>query len=833
MKLNFNIDLQNKSTMIVNPKDLFMSLKRGSKFQYLWDVQSDVLTKWNKIRQERNAIIKMNTGAGKTLVALLILQSLANENNGKSVYVVPDNFLKEQVKSTAMDLGIKITADKDGFDFLHKNQILLITVNELVNGKSAFGMRAGNNITIDNIIIDDAHTCLSVIKSQFSIKIKKEHPLYSKILSTFKTPLSRYLHISEKHLLEKLNEFSREQVTVPYWIWNENLCQIKEALFAAVREEENNNDTNIKFNYPLIEDSLELCHCIIGWDQIEISPFSIPIDKIRSFQNAQHRIFLSATLPDLTVFNSVLNISESEINQNIITPEKAYDIGERLIIFPQYINPKITDNDVVQRVKEYGKRMNVLVIVPSHSRAKYWKDMLADVNMQCLDTNKMQSGIDEIIKGKFVGITIIINKYDGIDLSNDYCRLVVIDKLPDVSTLWDKYEQEILPGSQRIITDLIQKVEQGMGRGIRSNTDYCGIILMNPSLIKTLYNDDPKGFFSEASQRQMEISEKLWEQMEETDDVFEILECIFSRDDEWVTFSKENLIDCEYKNEIKFNPLELICRQVYNEFRKGNKERALRYFDEYINSDKQLSDETIGYIKMLKAEYEYHINPVKSQETLKAAYARNNKVLKPQDGVVYTRLFNNEATTQAKEIVVYLKKHSLIDIKSTLDRLKFEEGTSKEFERAIFELGLMLGFKSQRPEQEFNDGGPDNLWLANDVYWIIECKNGTTTKTISKSDIEQLLSSIQWFKNKYADKKHEAILIHNANCADKLANPDPTMKVISPENLSNFVTKVSNFFANIYESKMTDNDTEIAKLLVDYKLTNTALLKYTSVIKIN
>ena len=39
----------------------------------------------------------MNTGSGKTVVGLIMLQSCLNENKGPAIYVVPDNYLVNQV----------------------------------------------------------------------------------------------------------------------------------------------------------------------------------------------------------------------------------------------------------------------------------------------------------------------------------------------------------------------------------------------------------------------------------------------------------------------------------------------------------------------------------------------------------------------------------------------------------------------------------------------------------------------------------------------------------------------------------------------------------------
>lgn len=828
MKIDFNnLNIKKTNNNIISPKDVFMTLKREEKFQYLWDVQSEVLSKWDKIRNEKDIVIKMNTGAGKTLVALLILQSLSNENSGNSIYVVPDNYLKEQVEKSAKELGIKITTNKDSIEFIQKKHILLINSNELVNGKSAFGMRGKNNIPIENIVIDDAHNCLSTIKNQFSIKIEKEHALYTKIINIFKNSLMRYLLINENLLMEKLSEFYQEDIVVPFWMWNEKLIEVKETIEKYIKE---NNENNLIFNYPLIKDVFEMCHCVLSWNGIEIIPYCTPIDKIRSFTNAKHRIFLSATIPDLTIFNTVLNIDKDKIKSNLITPNKAYDIGERLIVFPQYINNSLHDVDICNKISEYALNYNVLIIVPSRSRAKFWKESLSEnCPKQILDSTNIRECIRLIERGEFKGATILINKYDGIDLPGDMCRLIVIDKLPNISSLWDSFEQEVIPDSKRIVTEYVQKIEQGMGRGIRSNTDYCGVILMNPSLISTLYHNDSKTYFSEASQIQMSISESLWEKVQEEADIFQLLEYVFKRDDDWVDFSRQQLLDCEYKNIISFNELELICRKAYNCYLKSNISEAVSCFDDYINNTEMSPDER-GYVKMLKAEYEHQLNPVKAQETLKSARADNYRVLMPECKVVYEKL-TRKGTSQVNNILEYIKTHNMMDIIAVLDNLKFESGTSKKFEQSMMDLGKILGYNSQRPEKEFNDGGPDNLWLTDEKYFVIECKNETTTDFISKSDVEQLLSSNQWFKNKYPGQSYESIIVHNSTFADTKSNPDEDMRVISREELEKLVNNVSLMYRNIYESLPNQSVEEISSLLNHYGFGNDFLQKYTKKIK--
>jgi len=96
----------------IEPRKIFSILNRGQRFKRPHDEQSDVLDSWFAKRSRKNNTIKMNTGSGKTLVGLLILQSSLNEGIGPALYITPDNYLKDQVMAEAGDLGINVTDDE-------------------------------------------------------------------------------------------------------------------------------------------------------------------------------------------------------------------------------------------------------------------------------------------------------------------------------------------------------------------------------------------------------------------------------------------------------------------------------------------------------------------------------------------------------------------------------------------------------------------------------------------------------------------------------------------------------------------------------------------------
>ncbi len=155
-------------------------------------------------------------------------------------------------------------------------------------------------------------------------------------------------------------------------------------------------------------------------------------------------------------------------------------------------------------------------------------------------------------QGEFKGITVLVNKYDGIDLPEDSCRFLVIDGLPTMRSEYDVAVYNINPNDKCICRELIQKIEQGMGRGVRSNNDYCVVVLMGNKLANVLVNQGGDEYFSKATLEQYNISKQLWGQLMNSDnspnikEIFELAYYVLQRDQDWVSASKNALASVKY-----------------------------------------------------------------------------------------------------------------------------------------------------------------------------------------------------------------------------------------------------------------------------------------------
>src|SRR5690606_28425701 len=137
----------------------------------------------------------------------------------------------------------------------------------------------------------------------------------------------------------------------------------------------------------------------------------------------------------------------------------ANDVGDRLILVPQELNPELEEDELKAFVHDLSQHHNAVVIVPSAYRSQYWGDVAA----LTLTASNLSEGVGRL-KAGHVGLVVIVSKYDGIDLPGDACRVLVLDGVPDVRRGIDRIEEAVLHGTREYLAQVMQRIEQGMGR---------------------------------------------------------------------------------------------------------------------------------------------------------------------------------------------------------------------------------------------------------------------------------------------------------------------------------------------------------------------------------
>lgn len=814
MNIDFSkIGKQHEVDHLLSPRDIFTVLpSKAPRYDYPRDVQTEVWKQWFSQRDQKDLVLKMNTGSGKTVVGLLILKSCLNEQKGPAVYVTPDAYLTRQVTREAADLGIEVTEDPTSLRFRRGNAILIVNVYKLFNGKSVFGVGGeGTKIHIGSLVVDDAHACLTTVEEQFTLTIEGTTAVYEELLNLFYDDLHEQSESGAVAI--RAGDYSKDML-VPYWSWNTKLTRVSQILQKAQQ-----TDRSIAFTYPLIRNQLYLCQAVFGGSKLELATRCLPIDAIPAFDRAPRRIFMTATLADDSVLVSHF-ATDPQLVKQAVTPFSANDIGERMILVPQSLNPELKDEDLKTFLKRMSEKHNVVVIVPSNHRASFWGDVADDI----LTKDSLHAGVQKL-RGGHVGLVVLVNRYDGVDLPDDACRILVIDGLPTVRRKLDKLDQGALHGTGAFLSRQIQRIEQGMGRGIRSNNDYCAVILMGHSLTDQLYQQRAAAYLTPATRTQLEVSEQLSGQVDVhgkgVDELESLLNFILERNSGWVSASRGALVHTTYQVLDAVDTTAVQQRRAYDAARVRDFSGAVKAIEQIVN---QAQDNTVrGWLKQQLAEYMHFENPIQSQEILKSANFDKYTLLLSRQGMEYSKLFTPNME-QAKMVVEKLKifaapNEYALAFYSVLDRLTFQPDTSDLFEAAVADLASFLGFTSQRPDRDYQRG-PDVLWgIGGLKYFVIECKNGVTSSTISKHDAGQLASAMHWFIQSY-DQTSVAtpLLIHPTHIVNYHGVAHPETRVITIEKLSDLKSSLYNFITSITKSTNFD-DKGVMKLLMAQNLT--------------
>jgi len=818
---------------LIHPIKIFGSLNEVIKNRYtLRGDQQEILEKWYTIRKQADSLIKMNTGAGKTLLGLLIAQSSLNDKLGPVLYLSPNKYLADQVYVEANKFGLDVIRDESGplsLEFLNSKKISITTFQRLFNGQSKFGLNKSGKelINIGTIIIDDAHSCINIAKESSSLRLERTTKGVDDLYKLFSDPLRKQ---SLKTLEDISSGRSDSLMMIPYWFWFDNFETIYTKLKRIIDNLSDDNSIKI-FNWHLIRNELKFCNCYISGKHIEIIPEVIPCHGIPSLNNAQRRIFMTATLSDESILAREFGVKPEFIN-NVLIPNNPGEIGEKMIICPELVSHKITISDIALLCSNYSKKnYNVVVLTPSFERSKKWEDYEAIVINESLT-----EGI-QVLKEKNDNFVIIVNRYDGIDLPDDCCRILVINDLPMGSSLDEKYQLGVRFNSLFTRANIAQKIEQGMGRAVRSRNDYAVVLITGADITYFIGRIDNLELFSPETSAQIKMSLGIAQNISEDNSLNEIEELInkcLTRDEGWQKYHQTKLMDSTHKqvNELYCN-IAYAEHLSYYEYSVNNISSAIKILRETIASNEQQIDNyDNGWYLQKIAKYSYLQDKTYSLDIQKKAFEMNNQMLINDISIDYSK--NNKASKeQSANVEKWFKEHvnanaAIVEIKSELSKIYF--GSNYTIcEEAFKNLFSLLGFSASRPDNEKDDGPDVLIDLLAGKFLILEIKSEVSTnrKFISKAEIGQLSVSMNWFRNKYNSTKAIPALFHPSSTLDSQAHAPENTVCLDMNSLTSFYKAIETFNTFLSDKNPSScNATQIEKALIDNHLYGERILKY-------
>ncbi|MEW6495496.1 MAG: DEAD/DEAH box helicase family protein [Cyanobacteriota bacterium] len=817
---------------VIEPIEIFRRLPKPPGINDLYTSQAQVLEEWFSRRNERDLVIKLHTGGGKTLVGLLIAQSVLNEHHEPVIYLSPTDQLVKQTLQKAKEYSLPAVAYQKGVDlpedFISGKSVLICTYQALFNARSKFGVRGiSSSLEAAAILLDDAHVAFSTVRESFTLRIDSNTNSidYDHLTNIFRNDFKE---------LDKIGTFDdivsgadSAILEVPYWSWKVKSTQVREFLRDKAEK--------FPFVWSFLRDNFDYCHCLISRNAFIITPIFPLVDLIPTFADCPRRIFMSATISDDSTIIRTFD-AHSESIAKPITSNSLAGVSERMILAPELM--PFTIDDLPQMLKKMAewaaKKQSVgtVILTPSSFAAKQWEDAAQFAS----SPEQVTDYVTQLVEGQSHGPFVFANRYDGIDLPGSACRLLILSDLPRGSSEYDQYRANTFAGGDELSSALAQRIEQGMGRGARGAGDYCVVIVTGKNLTAWFGRSSHRKFLTKSSRAQFEMGVEVSKSItDKTDFASTILRC-FNRDKDWIEYHAETLADLTELDEEDKSSLQqaAIERSAFRLMRSGYFEKAIdkleKYCQEANRSEQQkLDKKSRGWLNQFAARVaQYWGETDLAQQLQQSAYADNYNLLRPQVIPPYVPL--TIPGKQAEAIVSKLagffpRRGYLAHFDEVVSHL-VPEASANQFEQALEALGSIIGFRTERPDKIYRVG-PDVLWLLTDTLaLVIEAKSRKNqNNALTKEQHGQLLNAEEWFKQKYPSYNCTRVSVHPNLSATK-ATVTGQSKALTFSRLNQLITDTRTLLVSLCESVVLPEELVVRceQLLSSSTLTPQALV---------
>lgn len=585
------------------------------------------------------------------------------------------------------------------------------------------------------------------------------------------------------------------------------------------------------------------CQCLVSGHAIEIEPYVAPLAAFGSYFKAKHRIFMSATVTDDAFLVKGLQLAPKTITCPLTFASETWS-GEKMILVPSLIHEDLDHAAMVQHFagpsskRRYGR----VALVPSFDKAKPWEKSGATI----ADSDSISDVVGALKKDEFEKTVVLANRYDGIDLPDKACRILIFDSKPYSESLVDLYQERCRPNSAATLMRTVRSVEQGMGRSMRGEKDYSVIIVIGADLVRLLRDKTSRHFLSSQMSTQIEIEleitdmarQEIEDGKEPSEAFLGLMNQCLKRDEDWKAFYVEKMNDVKPSGSdpkvLQIYAAELAAEQAYI---AGDYAAAALTLQALLDNGMVDREETGWYLQQ-QARFNWKENRAHSQTQQVAAHKKNRQLLKPPTGVTVAKL-TIVSQGRTERIRRWISDHASYDdlnvsVTEILERLVFGAKADK-FEDALNELSRALGFVGERPDAEWKEG-PDNLWALDDSqYLLFECKSevDVTRSEINKREAEQMNRSSAWFEKHYKGMKVKRVIIHPARKIESAAAFTHDVEGVREADLKRLVNAVRGFFKGFEAQNLKDlSQPHIQKLLNAHHLSVTDLLsKYSRRLK--
>ena len=768
----------NKVTASASPDQLFRELPRRKYPDVLPHQQSIMQRYADEAVDMPDVALQLPTGSGKTLVGLLIAEWRRRKYGEKIVYICPTKQLVNQaVEQADMKYGLSVlgfTGSARNYDpsavakYKQGHSVAVTTYSSIFNTNPFFE-------DPDIIIIDDAHAAENYVSKLWSLEVERLNPNHKATFEALCAVIRQYIDGTNFSKLtgnwdSPVDRSWTDKIPIPVF------QQFKDKLVNILDEYTREND--LRYSWAMLRGHLDACNMYLSSKGVLIRPLLPPTWAHSSFSDAKQRIFMSATLGEGGDLERL--VGRKNIHR-LATPDgwDSQGVGRRFFMFPSL---SLKEEDCVNfNIELFKKSPRSLVLVPSESLGTLVKDTVTE------KTKLAVFSADDIEESKqaFVAVngavSVVANRYDGIDFPGDECRLLVIEGLPKTVNSQEQFLMSRI-GANNLFNERIQtRVIQAIGRCTRSLEDYSTVVVMGSELVDFLADPKRRKYFHPELQAELEfgVEQSIDNDFDGLQENYEIF---IENGEDWEDVNAEIVDIRAHKIKERFPGIDELEQCVSFE---------IEYVKALWNNDYELalgkSEQILGVLaaaelRGYRALWEYlagsaaylaDLNGIEGyQVKLREHYTRAKNAAKNVPWLVGLHRYANmpvERTeqdaidgrimAQVENIETLLTSFGCMHDRKLVKREKsIREGlnSSNEFEEAHRLLGEHIGFDARKVEV---DASPDPWWQVNDICLVFEDHANAESDTLSATKARQVCSHPNWMKDNVEGCKGDDVKI--------------------------------------------------------------------------
>lgn len=471
----------------------------------LWFHQGEIVRSYapDQLRAP-DVALELPPGAGKTLVGGTIGEWRRRARGERVVYACATKGLAKQTFAKLLSYGMESVLlignnhdwpDAERLRYTNAQAIAVTTYWSIFNSNPPLS-------DAQLLILDDAHAAESAVSGPWSITIERTDEAYEPVLAVLESAL-------DPLVVARLRAGSGGQYASDIYMASAvgvaaKGAELAEVLWRAVAARSVSD--RVKFGMRLVESHLDRMLVFVSRRAILIRPFIAPTATLEAFDGAAQRLYMSATLGAGGELERAFG-RKKILRLPVPSGWDRRGNGRRFFAFPESTTDlskseiAVRQSFVKDTISKFGR---AVVLAPDTSTMEAFLSDWVPIDASVLRPSDVEDSLSAFATAE-AAVLGMANRYDGLDLPDDSCRLVIIAGLPARGDLQERFLANGL-GAVDVLQERIRaRITQGAGRATRNPTDYAAVLMLGSDLTTFAGRRDVQGALHPELHAEMEF----------------------------------------------------------------------------------------------------------------------------------------------------------------------------------------------------------------------------------------------------------------------------------------------------------------------------------------